>query len=401
MTITAPVIAPTAHPIAAAVAKIKHELNGQFYERAEVIDAIWLAILAKEHCFILGSPGTGKSFLVRQCFDRIRLMNFFEVILSKTRPAEAVLGPMDIPELRDNGHLFRKWNGFLPWANFAMIDEIGKMSPTLGHDLLAVLLERRLHQVNGGRSWIDLLLYTAIGGSNELPTDESDDAAALWDRMLVRAYVEPIHEAGNWAALMTGGAPTPANPTTVDFPDLADAIDNVVPAVTLPNDVIQVLVKLRDALRKEEVIPSDRRWTQSRKLLQASAFLDGRTEVTTDDIAALRFVLWDSPEQMQKVERLTLQVSNPLAEKALAIAEKVSELTRELGKVDPQLTPQEKAGIGVEMGGRIKSLVRDIDALRQEALTNSASTTKIDQIRSQVQRLQGKIHADLLNIVSF
>ena len=170
-----------------ALHAIQSELNSSFFERTAVIEGMLLAVLAKEHCFILGPPGTAKSALTRAFFDRFTGGQYFEAILSKTRPAEAILGPFDIPELRDHGHLFRKINNFLPTANFAMLDEVGKMSPTLGHDLLAVVLERRLHQVNGGRSWVDVPLYTFIGGSNELPTEESDDASAL-TTAIMRAY---------------------------------------------------------------------------------------------------------------------------------------------------------------------------------------------------------------------
>lgn len=375
---------------------IRAELNMQFLERGEVIEGIILAVLAKEHGVILGPPGTAKTALTRTFFGRFTGAEYFEAILSKTRPAEAVLGPFDIPELRDHGHLFRKINGFLPTANFAMLDEFGKMSPTLGHDLLAVILERRLHQVNGGRSWLDLPLYTFIGGSNELPTEESDDAAALWDRVLVRMVVDQVQEAGNFVAMLNP-SPLPTAPTTVDFPSLANVVDNEVPAVKIPKDVLDTLVQLRGTLRAEQIDPSGRRWRQCMKLLQAAAWLGGRTEASTDDIAVLRHSLWEDPTQKQKVERLTLQVSNPFAEAALALQEKADEI---LGEVNDAkgLSDAEKATLGVQLAGRIKSLLRESNEQRQRALAQGASTTKIDEITTYVATIHKKVLSDVLNL---
>jgi MoxR-like ATPase len=379
-----------------ALHAILSELNAQFFERGDVIQAMMLATLAKEHCFILGPPGTAKSALTRAFFDRFVGAEYFEAILSKSRPAEAILGPFDIPELRDHGHLFRKINNFLPTANFAMLDEVGKMSPTLGHDLLAVVLERRLHQVNGGRSWIDVPLYTFIGGSNELPTDESDDAAALWDRMLVRVVVDQVQEAGNFIAMISG-AGTSATPTRVDFASLAHVIDVEVPAIGVPKDVLDTLVQLREVMRAEEYDPSGRRWKQCMKLLKASAWLADRTEVTVDDIGVLRHALWEKPEQIDKVERLTLQVSNPFAEAALKFMERVKEIASEVTKAKP-LAVDKRAQIGVQLGGQLKTLQADIGKERQKAITTGASTTKLDEILGQVNATRRAVYKDCLDM---
>lgn len=393
-----PVVSRTPAPpaqVAATMQTIVDELSLYFLERRSVIHAMALAVLAKEHLFMLGPPGTAKSYLTRSFFGRIEGAKYFEAILSKTRPAEAILGPYDIPELRDHGHLFRKYKGHLPDADFAMLDEVGKMSPTLGHDLLSVTLERRLHQVNGGRSWIDLPLRTFIGGSNELPTEESDDAAALWDRMLVRTTVDYLQESGNFAQMLTSG---PAGTgTTVDFFDLANVIDNVVPTIKVPHDVVQTILDLRDKLRSEEIAPSDRRWKQSIKLLQASAFLAGRTEVDADDIQVLRHALWDTPSQIQLVERLTLSVSNPIAEMALGLLEKAEEIATEVRNAKG-LSNTELAGLGVQLNGNLRSLESELGNARQKAMTSGSSTTKLDEVGDRIKAVKRQVLSDILKI---
>lgn len=393
MTTTAP---PTLHPVAVKLAAIQTELGVFFKERRTCIEAVGLTLLVGEHCFILGEPGTGKSFLIRSFFGRFPDAAYFEQLLSKTMPPEAVLGPYDIPELRDHGHLHRKYNGFLPTAKLAMLDEIGKMSPTLGHNLLAVLNERLLHQVNGGRSVVELPLSTVVGGSNELPTSESDDASAMWDRMLVRVVVNSIQETGNFVAVLTGPK-APAPGTEIPWADMQDVIDNVVPAVTLPNDVMEVVAKLRETLKAAEITPSDRRWKQSMKLLQASAFMAGRTEVSIDDIQVLKHALWETPIQIAVVERATLSVSNPIAEKALTILERAEEIAQEV-RDSKALALDKRAAIGTELHGRLQSVNADLGRIRQEALSSGASTAKVDEVASRVSSIKSSILEDLMGL---
>lgn len=381
-----------------ALITMTKELGSEFFERTAVIEGLLLAVLSKEHAFLLGTPGTGKSSLIRAFFARIIGAAYYEAILSKTRPAEAVLGPFDIPRLRDHGDMHRKVNGFLPTCNFALLDEVGKMSPTLGHDLLAVVLERRLHQVNGGRSWIDVPLYTFIGGSNELPTEESDDAAALWDRILVRIVVEPINDTSNWVAMLSG-AGAASQPTVIDFDSLAHVIDVEVPRVKLPHDVLDTLVQLREKMRAEDLVPSDRRWKQCMKLLKASAWLDGRTEANTDDIAFLRHALWETPSQIDKIERLTLQVSNPFAEQVLGFRERLAELVVEVAE-GKDLANDKRAGLGVQLNRNLRTLTQEISDAKQIAVSQQASVGRFDDLLEDVRSVRRDVYSQILEIDS-
>jgi MoxR-like ATPase len=384
------------HPVAASLQRIQGELAFFFKERRTCIEAVGLALLTAEHAFILGPPGTGKSLLIRSFFGRFPDAAYFEALLSKTLPPEAVLGPYDIPGLREHGHFHRKFQGFLPTAKLAMLDEIGKMSPTLGHNLLAVLNERLLHEVNGGRSAIDLPLSTVVGGSNELPTSESDDASAMWDRILIRVVIGDIQETGNFVSMLTGPK-APAPGVTIPWTDMQDVIDNVIPAITLPNDVMEVVAKLREQLKGAEIAPSGRRWKQSMKLLQASAFMAGRTEANTDDIQVLRHSLWETPIQIAQVERMTLSVSNPIAEKALGILERAQEIAQEV-RNSKGLALDKRAAIGTELHGRLRSAGEDLGRIRQEALSAGASVTKLDEVAAQISGIKASILQDLMGL---
>lgn len=383
------------HPVAGQLTVVLDELSSVLYERRPALEALNLTLLSKEHGFLIGPPGTAKSMLCRGYFGRIDGAHYFETVLSKTRPAEAVLGPYDIPKLRDEGSLHRKVNGFLPTANFAMLDEVGKMSPTLGHDLLAVVLERRLHQVNGGRSWIDVPLYTFIGGSNEIPTNESEDAAALWDRILVRVPVDYIQEGGHFARLLVEDIDTSG--TTIDFKELQDAIDNVVPSIKVTQDTVEAVMTLKEQLLQAEIVASDRRWRQCMKLLKAQAFMQGREQTDVDDLQVLRHALWDLPTQIKTVERLTIGISNPIAESALRLSDDVEEIAQGLRNLKGQ-SRTTIAEYCVEATAKLKRISVDLNAKKQECISSGKSVGKLEEVSDRIYAVKRMLYTDGLGM---
>lgn len=384
------------HPVAVQLNAIRDELSSVFFERRRVIDGCILGLLTNEHVFVLGSPGTGKTALAKELFRRIQNKEFFSVTLSKTKPAEKVLGPLDIPALRDRGELRNKIKGYLGSADYALVDELGKMAPVLGHDMLNILLDREMDQVDDstGRSVIDVPLRMVFGGSNELPTEESENAAALWDRILIRLTVEYLQESSNVAAMLAGTIKI-ANPVTVDFADLAHVADDVVPSIAIPTDVIEAMLQLRELLRGAGMKVSDRRLNQAKKLLQANAFLAGRTEANVDDVQVLRHALWDTPSQIQIVERLTMQVSNPIAAEALELLDKAEEIATEI-RDSKGLSAAKKGELTTQLNGRLKVLTTELERIRSAAVASGASVVKLDEVADRVTAISDGMWRDLM-----
>lgn len=362
------------HPVATTLREIEGQLNAFFLERKDVIRAMILAVLSKEHAFVLGPPGTGKSALVRALVNAITGARLFEIGLSKTRPREAVLGPLDIKEFRENGNYFTKTKGFLLDSEFAFLDEIGKMSDVLGHDMLAALNERLQHEVNGGRSTKPIPLYTAFTASNELIAHESDDAAALWDRLLFRVIVDYLQDPSNFAALLRGGTPPPTS--TVDFADLQKVIDVEVPSIPISDEALAALVRLRHDLAKEHIYPSDRRWKQSVKALQAQAFLEGREEILDEDLAVLRWTLWETVEQVEKVERMALTASNPFIDELFQIRAQIREISEGIQTRVGGSDENAKLNYGKEANTKLKAARDSLDRLLKTAAGRSIPNFK-------------------------
>ena len=53
------------------IARIRDELNAQFFERGELIDGAFCALLSAHHVLIIGPPGTAKSMLAEELCQRI------------------------------------------------------------------------------------------------------------------------------------------------------------------------------------------------------------------------------------------------------------------------------------------------------------------------------------------
>lgn len=376
---------------------ILDELSAEFVERRQMLEANALALLSKQHSFNLGLPGTGKSLIICSLMDRFPGARQFEALLSKTRPDAAILGPYNLPELREHGNFHRKINGFLPTANLAFLDEIGKMGMTLGHDLLGILNERKYHEVNGDRTFQQVPLYTAFTASNEMITEDSDDAAALWDRLLIRVHVEPIKDRANLVLLLDGSLHAPATPTTIRWEDMTDVIDNVVPSIVIPRNVIEGAIELENQLKQHELAPSNRRLRQSMRVLQASAYLNGRSQVEEDDLYVLRYTMWDRPDQISTVERICLSISNPLAEQVLGILDKVEEIAAGISQRKGTAL-EHRAQYGAEATAKLKGAEAELHKLRQDSITAGRSVTKLDEAGERMAAVKRAVYIDCLDM---
>src|SRR5436309_10114921 len=89
---------------AETVQKLRREvidvLKARFVGRDEVIDLTALAVVAGEHLFLYGPPGTAKSALVRQFASAVR-GRYFEYLLTRFSEPNEVFGPVDLVKLRE------------------------------------------------------------------------------------------------------------------------------------------------------------------------------------------------------------------------------------------------------------------------------------------------------------
>src|SRR5438067_5743995 len=160
-------------------------LKRRFVGRDEVVDLIALALVAGEHLFLHGPPGTAKSALIRQFAGLVR-GRYFEYLLTRFSEPSEVFGPIDLARLRE-GAVATVTTGMLPEAEFAFLDELFNANSAILNNLLTVLNERVYRR---GAEVHKLPLLSLFSASNHLADDEA--LGALFDRFLIRCKVESL-----------------------------------------------------------------------------------------------------------------------------------------------------------------------------------------------------------------
>src|SRR5215467_887754 len=166
-------------------AQVIDPMKQRFVGRGEVIDLIALALVAGEHLFLYGPPGTAKSALIRQFSLAVR-GRYFEYMLTRFSEPNELFGPIDIARLRE-GVVATVTTGMLPEAEFAFLDELFNANSAILNNLLTVLNERISRR---GAEIHRLPLLSLFSASNHLPED--DALKALFDRFLLRCHVQNL-----------------------------------------------------------------------------------------------------------------------------------------------------------------------------------------------------------------
>lgn len=362
-------------------AQLEGALNLDVLERGREIHCATNALISRRHFFMIGPPGTAKSFLVRRLIARLDFgeeseesnEHYFQWLLTKYTTPEEVFGPADLGMLRQ-GKYVRNTERKLPRCRVAFLDEIFKANSSILNSLLTIMNERLFF--NGGLDEL-VPLDTIFGASNEMPADEG--LHALWDRLHFRFEVKPVQDGGNFVAMLsTIRDPHPEPILTLDeVKDAQVAAD----AVTLGQDVFESLKTLRDNLAKEGIEPTERRFVESLGIIKAEAFLNGRDYAEIDDLRVLRHVMWNDPKDARVVERTVLELANPIDKEGHDLLERVESLEADLNKaIKEGDNPRAIAKSAVEIHGKLHKAKQRMDDLKKRCAETGRKSDVMDQL---------------------
>lgn len=275
------------------------------YGKGTIMSKVLLCAIAGESMFILGPPGTAKSLIARRLKSVFKDAKAFEYLMSRFSTPDEIFGPVSISKLKNEDKYERLVEGYLPDASVVFLDEIWKAGPAIQNSLLTAINERVL---KNGTSLIKLPMKVLIAASNELP-EEDQGLEALWDRFLIRVVSNSIDDESLFFDMVKNEVPfeieLPDN--LVVYEDEYNCWQREIKKILIPDDVCSIVTIIRKHLKAEgsteghkqsDFYVSDRRWKKVFRLMQTSAFLNGRNNIDLTDLLILYHCLWNDTEQI-------------------------------------------------------------------------------------------------------
>ena len=316
-----------------ALEQVRNSLKQKFLERDAIIDALLIALLSKQHILLLGNPGVAKSALVVELCASIKEAKHFQWLLTKFSVPEEIFGPISLSSLQKD-KFTRITDGKLPEAHISFLDEIFKANSSILNSFLNIMNERIYFN---DRQAVNCPLQCMVAASNELP--ENSELAAMYDRFLLRYWVNPIIDRDNIKALLT--STNQPSKTFMTLQELKICQDET-GFIPVPDEIIDCIILIKQKIEEAGFKVSDRRWKLSISIFKAAAYLGGETEVTEEQLEILNHVLWDDPKDQQKLNSIIGMTANPINLKAKEVSDAGKEAVNTLGIPD-NLDENEKA----------------------------------------------------------
>ncbi|WP_153448555.1 ATPase RavA domain-containing protein [Vibrio algicola] len=369
-------------------------LSEGVYEREDTIKLCLLAALSGESVFLLVPPGIAKSLIAKRLIQAFDNSRYFEYLMTRFSTPEEVFGPLSIQELKDNGRYVRLTDGYLPTAQVVFLDEIWKAGPAILNTLLTVVNEKTF---KNGNDIEPVPMRLLVSASNELP-DEDSGLEALYDRMLVRVFVNRIQNKQNFRAMLTVGtkqeAVIPEGLAIKDdeYQQWLQELDQL----DLTESMFEKLYQLKSMLEakenaagdaNDEMYVSDRRWKKAVKLLKASAYFNGRDEINALDILLLQDCLWNSPHSRLVVRECVSNFATQYAYDQISIQQSVDQQQIKMTELDEEIVKQYAMNLSADTEGTIrrKNIYQyDLSTAKRYKVGNTSDLVKLVLLQSNM-----------------
>lgn len=347
------------HPLSDRLRHVASTLERQFLGKDEIIRLMLIAVVAGEHCVLLGPPGTAKSALIRSLSELMQA-RYFEYLLTRFTEPNEIFGPVDIAAFRE-GQYRRNTAGMLPEAEIVFLDEVFKSNSAILNALLTLLNERKY--TSGGQV-IRCPLISVFAASNEVPGDETLNA--IFDRFLLRVRSDNL-DAYNFSELLQRGiaheirqmAGQAAQPM-LSARELTDMGRSFGQRMNFSDAFLSSYKGLVFQIRAEGISLSDRRVVKMLKLFAASAFLEGRPAADASDFFVLKHV-WNNEDQADILEGIIQPVldafyrEHPDRRRVGAVGVGLEALAGEVDRIRQILTGASALG-DVQLFSQLKAL---------------------------------------------
>lgn len=304
------------------------------YEKEQIIAMALLCAVAGENIFLLGPPGTAKSLVASRLKDVFSEAKSFDYLMSRFSTPDEIFGPISISRLKNEDKYERLVEGYLPSADVVFLDEIWKAGPSIQNTLLTVINE---HIYHNGSITIRTPMKVLIAASYELPAKD-EGLEALWDRFLVRMVSNCIVDDNSFINMIRGEKSVVVSSKPKLIPEeLYHHWQTEVAGVSLSDTVRYAILELRKRLSAKDqedgnqlrYYVSDRRWKKAFRLMQTSAYLNGRVETDLSDFLLLIHCFWNDAECREESITMILDSITEMLRKKL---EEVDAALRQAGR---------------------------------------------------------------------
>jgi MoxR-like ATPase len=282
------------------LAQIRSTMDQYVVGHDDVKEALLLGVIAQEHIYLEGPPGTAKTMLAELTSEAADLKFFFYQLHRDTRLAELVGDTVIFREQDESGgEIIRQMNrkGGILTADICVLDDISRSPGEALNVLLRVLNERKFGDDN-------IPLLTAIATGNPTKDDyynEPLDPANL-DRFTLQMRTVGLLQQNAWdhAArvidLYADKLLEPEAAAKVNRSVLEEA-HTALPVVQLTAAVKQLLLEFLNVLLNDyglddtNSLLTDRTFlVKAVKILKAKAVLEGRDHCIPEDLFVLKYL---------------------------------------------------------------------------------------------------------------
>jgi len=292
-----------AHEIEARVAALRTRVDAlrtalaeSFLGQDDVVDLLFLCLVAEGHCLLEGAPGLGKTTLVKGLAAALDLAFSRVQFTPDLMPAD-ILGTRILEETTGGGHAFRFDPGPI-FANLVLADEINRATPRTQSALLEAMQERQVTVFGETRRLEEPFCVIATQNPIEMEGTYPLPEAQL-DRFLCKIEIEPpdVRELADILRATTGERRS--LPTRVLAVDELLEMRTLLRQIPVSDDLIARVARLvratdpgsksaPDEVRQLLRFGASPRGGQAILLLgKARALLAGRPWVSEDDVLAV------------------------------------------------------------------------------------------------------------------